>query len=64
MGPDTIAKVTALHEACPACSIEVDGGINLETAKDVTESGANLLVAGSAIFNAADIPSAINALQL
>jgi ribulose-phosphate 3-epimerase len=31
--------------------IEVDGGINFETAKIATEAGANLLVAGSFVFN-------------
>ena len=34
--------------------IEVDGGINLETAKLVIEAGADTLVAGSALFKAAD----------
>ncbi len=31
--------------------IEVDGGINLETVKDVLSYGANIIVAGSAVFN-------------
>ena len=34
--------------------VEVDGGINLETAPLVREAGATLLVAGSAVFGAAD----------
>ena len=34
--------------------IEVDGGINHETAKIVTEAGANVLVAGSPLFGAED----------
>ncbi len=41
------------------CDIEVDGGINAETSKLVREVGANILVAGSAIFGAADIAQAI-----
>ncbi|MBI4817860.1 MAG: ribulose-phosphate 3-epimerase [Deltaproteobacteria bacterium] len=32
--------------------IEVDGGVNAHTAKDVIEAGANVLVAGSAVFGA------------
>ncbi len=32
------------------CDIEVDGGINEETAPGVVEAGANLLVAGSAVY--------------
>lgn len=34
--------------------IEVDGGVNVETAKECVNAGANVLVAGSAIFNEAD----------
>ncbi|MCE5302148.1 MAG: ribulose-phosphate 3-epimerase [Planctomycetaceae bacterium] len=34
----------------PACDLEVDGGINAETAPMVVRAGANVLVAGSAIF--------------
>lgn len=41
------------------CDIEVDGGINAETSISVREAGANILVAGSAIYNAADVAQAI-----
>ena len=41
------------------CDIQVDGGINAETSVLVREAGANILVAGSAIFGAADIAQAI-----
>jgi ribulose-phosphate 3-epimerase len=34
----------------PGCDLEVDGGINPDTAALVTEAGANVLVAGTAIF--------------
>ena len=43
--------------------IEVDGGINAETAAQAVEAGANLLVAGSAIFGKEDYASAIKALR-
>lgn len=36
----------------PACELEVDGGIDAETAPLVVEAGASVLVAGSAIFRA------------
>ena len=39
--------------------IEVDGGINEETAKLVVEAGANILVAGSAVYGASDAARAI-----
>lgn len=43
--------------------IEVDGGINPETSKLVKKSGANVLVAGSAIFNSENIPDAIKKIR-
>lgn len=47
----------------PACELEVDGGINPVTAKKVIEAGANVLVAGSAVYGAPDIPLAIQTLR-
>ena len=38
--------------------IEVDGGVNLSNAKEILDAGANVLVAGSAVFNG-DIESNI-----
>ncbi|MCX7780051.1 MAG: ribulose-phosphate 3-epimerase [Negativicutes bacterium] len=43
--------------------IEVDGGINAATAPVVTAAGANILVAGSAVFGAADLSLAIASLR-
>jgi ribulose-phosphate 3-epimerase len=45
------------------CDIEVDGGINAETSKLVRQAGANILVAGSAIYGAADAAEAIKAIR-
>jgi ribulose-phosphate 3-epimerase len=44
--------------------IEVDGGIGLSTAPLATAAGANVLVAGSSTFSAADMAAAIAALRL
>lgn len=53
---DMMPKVQALRAAIdrdfPSCELEVDGGVNLETAKICVEAGANVLVAGSALFKA------------
>ena len=50
----TLGKIHMLYhmidEMETECDIEVDGGINAETAVDVQEVGANILVAGSAIY--------------
>ena len=42
---------------------EVDGGINAENVKMVTEAGANVVVAGNAVFNGDDYAAAIGALR-
>ena len=61
---DTIRQVRALIEKYnPACELEVDGGISPKTAPLVTEAGANVLVAGSAVYDAADPAAAISALR-
>ncbi|RDW20825.1 ribulose-phosphate 3-epimerase [Oceanobacillus arenosus] len=44
--------------------IEVDGGVNVETAKLCTDAGADVLVAGSAIFNHENRQEAIQALRI
>ncbi|MBR2179439.1 MAG: ribulose-phosphate 3-epimerase [Selenomonadaceae bacterium] len=48
-----------IEELETECDIEVDGGINAKTSVDVREAGANILVAGSAIYGAKDIAQAI-----
>ena len=43
--------------------IEVDGGVNLETGSRLVEAGADVLVAGNAVFSAPDPKEAIRALR-
>ncbi len=47
----------------PACELEVDGGIDPDTSKLVKEAGANVLVAGSAIFGKDDRKAVIEAIR-
>lgn len=47
----------------PACELEVDGGVNEKTAMICRENGANVLVAGSAYFKAADPAAFVRALK-
>ncbi len=47
----------------PNLHIEIDGGINSETAKLCIESGADVLVAGSYIYKSNNIKAAINSLK-
>ena len=61
---DTIRQVrTIIDKYNPACELEVDGGINRTTAPLVSAAGANVLVAGSAVYGADDVPAAIRALR-
>lgn len=49
---DKLREVRALADSCnPELYIQVDGGINLENVDLVLEAGANVVVAGSAVFN-------------
>lgn len=61
---DRIAEAKRLcDELAPDCIVEVDGGINASNAKDVIAAGADVLVAGNAVFGAADRASAIRAVR-
>ena len=52
-----------LDELNPDCDVEVDGGIDAQTATLVKEAGANVLVAGSSVFGKPDRAAAIAALR-
>lgn len=59
-----VAQLRAmLDEVNPDCELEVDGGVDPETCKVCIEAGANVLVAGSAVYKAADIPARIAQLR-
>ena len=51
---NTYSKVRRLKELCngknPQCLIEIDGGVNLQNADRLYEAGADVLVAGNAVF--------------
>ncbi|MEZ4675696.1 MAG: ribulose-phosphate 3-epimerase [Caldilineaceae bacterium] len=55
------SKLRRMRRLCeefnPTCDLQVDGGINHLTAADVVRCGANVLVAGSAIFNQEQTPA-------
>lgn len=60
---DVNAKITALREKLgPDFLIEVDGGVKKENIKSVVEAGANVIVAGTAVFND-DIEGSVAALK-
>lgn len=49
-----LPKVTALRQRYPDLNIEVDGGLSEKTVDVAAEAGANVIVAGSAVFSAED----------
>ena len=64
---DQLPKIRMLREMLdklnPDCDLEVDGGIDPVTAPLVKEAGANVLVAGSAVFGKPDRAAAIRAIR-
>lgn len=58
-----VPQVRRLRCLFPGLDLQVDGGINADTARTAVEAGANVLVAGSAVFGAAEgVAAAIAAL--
>ncbi len=65
--PETLSKIrqvrNAIQERGLECEVEVDGGINNQTARLVVEAGADVLVAGSSVYGSKEgIPAAIRGL--
>ncbi len=52
---ESIDKVKYLRNKYPGIDIEIDGGIKLDNVGKVIDAGANVIVAGSAVFNAKDV---------
>ena len=68
MAVAAIEKIRRLSEKLASrgitnVDIEVDGGINANTAPDVVAAGARVLVAGSAVFGKGDYRQAIEAIR-
>ena len=65
---NTIAKTRRtrqlIEQACANVLIEVDGGVNAETAPRLVEAGADVLVSGSYVFKSADPLKTIHDLRL
>ena len=67
MMPDMLEKVRAIrtyaNEHGINVDIEVDGGLTADNTKLATEAGANVIVAGSAVFNAPKASDIIAAMK-
>lgn len=61
---DKIKEIKAFsNEMNPSLLIEVDGGVDKTNVKEIIEAGANVIVAGSAVFNGEEISDNIKALR-
>lgn len=60
--PEVLPKIEALRKIFPKY-IQVDGGINHETARSTQSAGADVMVAGTYIFRASDVKQAIASLK-
>ncbi|MCJ1362090.1 RIBULOSE-phosphate 3-epimerase [Acarospora aff. strigata] len=58
-----LPKVKAVRERYPDLNIEVDGGISESTIDQAADAGANVIVAGSAVFGAKDPADVISKLR-
>lgn len=65
--PSALPKLQALKSEITRqgvnCLLEIDGGINLENASEAAEAGADVLVAGSAVFGAQDVAATVAAFK-
>ncbi len=64
---EVLPKVAAIRKTIDErglpIDLEIDGGITAQTAKDAIAAGANVLVAGNAVFNTKDYKAAIAAIR-
>jgi len=65
--PSALDKIRALRQRITqrglATELEVDGGVKLDNIREVVAAGADVLVAGSAVFNTDDYAATITALR-
>jgi ribulose-phosphate 3-epimerase len=65
--PETLDKIKALRKEIDRHGantlIETDGGINEKTAPDIIKAGADILVAGTYLFNSPDMSDAVKSLR-
>lgn len=61
--PQSLDKIKEARALYPDLDIEVDGGINADNINEVVKAGANVIVAGSAVFGKEDVAEAIAQLR-
>eukprot|EP00201_Polytomella_parva_P022922 CAMPEP_0175045380 /NCGR_PEP_ID=MMETSP0052_2-20121109/4382_1 /TAXON_ID=51329 ORGANISM="Polytomella parva, Strain SAG 63-3" /NCGR_SAMPLE_ID=MMETSP0052_2 /ASSEMBLY_ACC=CAM_ASM_000194 /LENGTH=82 /DNA_ID=CAMNT_0016308887 /DNA_START=522 /DNA_END=770 /DNA_ORIENTATION=+ len=60
---DMLSKVRVVREQFPAVHIQVDGGLTTGNSPEAAAAGANVIVAGTAIFGAPNAAEAISQIR-
>ncbi len=63
MLPKIAAARRMIREIAPEVLLEVDGGVTLKNIRTIADAGADVLVAGSAVFGSGDYPTTIAAMK-
>lgn len=61
--PEVLEKVRYIRSICPDLDIELDGGVNEQNAKTITDAGVNILVGGSSVYQSSDPEKTIRRLK-
>ena len=61
--PEVTEKITFARQIAPCADIEADGGITAENVKVPVQAGANIIVAGSALFAAEDMKETVRRMK-
>lgn len=61
--PEVLDKVRYIRSICPDLDIELDGGVNEQNAKTITDAGVNILVGGSSVYQSSDPEKTIRRLK-
>lgn len=61
--PEVLDKVRYIRSICPHIDIELDGGVNEQNAKTITDAGVNILVGGSSVYQSSDPEKTIRRLK-
>lgn len=61
--PEVLEKVKYIRSICPDLDIELDGGVNEQNAKTITDAGVNILVGGSSVYQSSDPEKTIRRLK-
>lgn len=61
--PEVLPKIREIHDLGSHAEVSIDGGINLNTARQAVEAGVDILVAGTAIFKSPDPAAMVQKLK-